>query len=137
MAMKRAGQTHLQPGKGYHFPVGAYVEYIGVVDSKVKDSLPQSLTEACNQLIKEISQEDAVWSQVLSYEDAQKVLKEGLPTYIPQGTELRVVKLAENDDGCPCGGTHVKHVQDMYQIEVTKIVKKGKNTRVSYICKDI
>lgn len=55
---------------------------------------------------------------------------------MPEGQDLRVVKLTEEDSGCPCGGTHVKHVQDIYEIEVTKIVKKGKNTRVSYIVKD-
>ena len=32
IAVRRVGLTHLQPGKGYHFPVGAYVDYIGVID---------------------------------------------------------------------------------------------------------
>jgi hypothetical protein len=41
IAVRRCGQTQLHPGKGYHFPVGAYVEYIGVVDNSVKDKLPQ------------------------------------------------------------------------------------------------
>jgi Ser-tRNA(Ala) deacylase AlaX len=50
---------------------------------------------------------------------------------------MRVVKLNEEDPGCPCGGTHVKHVHDLIEIEVTKIVKKGKNTRVSYIVKEV
>jgi Ser-tRNA(Ala) deacylase AlaX len=40
IAVRRCGQTQLQPGKGYHFPVGAYVEYIGVVDNSIKDKLP-------------------------------------------------------------------------------------------------
>ncbi len=46
------------------------------------------------------------------------------------------MKLTVEDNGCPCGGTHVKHVGDIVEIEVTKILKKGKNTRVSYILKD-
>jgi Ser-tRNA(Ala) deacylase AlaX len=47
-----------------------------------------------------------------------------------------VVKLTPEDEGCPCGGTHVKNVVEINAIEVTKIIKKGKNTRVSYIVKD-
>ena len=50
---------------------------------------------------------------------------------------MRVVKLSEEDGGCPCGGTHVKQIRDIYEIEVTKIVKKGKNTRVSYNVKEV
>lgn len=46
------------------------------------------------------------------------------------------MKLTPEDEGCPCGGTHVKHVTDIAGIEVTKIVKKGKNLRVSYIVKE-
>ena len=50
---------------------------------------------------------------------------------------MRVVKLSDEDNGCPCGGTHVKHLHDIAEIEVTKIIKKGKNTRVSYTVKDL
>jgi Ser-tRNA(Ala) deacylase AlaX len=37
MSMREAGQGHLRPSKGYHFTVGAYVEYIGTVDPNIKD----------------------------------------------------------------------------------------------------
>jgi Ser-tRNA(Ala) deacylase AlaX len=63
-------------------------------------------------------------------------LKDGVPPYIPKGQDLRVVKLTKEDEGCPCGGTHVKNVTDIEGIEITKIQKKGKNTRVSYIIKE-
>ena len=78
---------------------------------------------------------EAVWTQVLPYEEAGKTLKDGVPSYIPKGQDLRVVKLTLEDEGCPCGGTHVQKVTDIEGIEVTKIVKKGKNTRVSYVVK--
>jgi len=45
---------------------------------------------------------------------------------------LRVLKLTENDAGCPCGGTHVEHVKDIAKIDVTKITKKGKSIQVKY-----
>ena len=31
----------------------------------------------------------------------------GVPSYIPEGQDLRVLKVHPNDEGCPCGGTHV------------------------------
>ena len=98
--------------------------------------MAKDLTTSCNEIIKQQSVEDGVWSRIVSYEEAGKVLKEGVPPYMPAGQDLRVVKLTEEDCGCPCGGTHVKHVHDIYEVEVTKIVKKGKNTRVSYTVKD-
>jgi len=41
----------------------------------------------------------------------------------------------KSDKGCPCGGTHVKHIKDILGINIIKINKKGKNIRVSYSVK--
>lgn len=139
IAVRRVGLTHLHPGKGYHFPIGAYVEYIGVIDMTKKEQIGAEITASANAIIKEkIDAGEAVpvWTQVLPYDEAGKVLEGGVPPYIPKGQDLRVVKLTPEDEGCPCGGTHVKNVTDIIGIEVTKIVKKGKNTRVSYIVKE-
>ena len=97
------------------------------------------ITDAANAIIREkqeAASAEGVFAKVLPYEEAGKVLLNGIPPYIPAGQEFRVVKLTNDDEGCPCGGTHVKSVLDIVGIEVTKIVKKGKNTRVSYIVKD-
>lgn len=48
---------------------------------------------------------------------------------------MRVLKLTEEDAGCPCGGTHVAHVSDIEEINITKIQKKGKAIRVAYTVK--
>jgi len=48
-----------------------------------------------------------------SYEEANSLLAEGVPEYIKEGSELRVLKLTPEDPGCPCGGTHVDHVHDI------------------------
>jgi len=133
MAMWRLGQDHLKPGKGYHFPQGAYVEYIGNVEDKEK--LLANLNETCNKLIQEQKAEDKAWSKVCEYEEASKILALGIPDYIPAGSNLRVVKLSEEDKGCPCGGTHVKELKDIEEIKVTRVQKKGKNLRVSYTVK--
>jgi len=62
-------------------------------------------------------------------------LTNGIPSYIPEGTDFRIVKLNSEDVGCPCGGTHCKNIREIGEVEVTKILKKGKNTRVSYTVK--
>ena len=87
IAVRRVGLTHLQPGKGYHFPIGAYVEYIGVIDMTQKEKFGADITEAANAIIKEKmkGESEAVWTQVLPYEEAGKTLKDGVPSYIPKG----------------------------------------------------
>ena len=69
-----------------------------------------------------------------SYEEAKDELRGagGVPSYIPEGQDLRIVKLDPNDEGCPCGGTHVNSLHEIGQIEILKINKKKKNTRISY-----
>ena len=97
------------------------------------------ITDAAHAIIKEKREAaslEPVFSKVMPYDEAGKVLQNSIPPYIPVGQEFRVVKLTNEDEGCPCGGTHVKSVLDIVGIEVTKIVKKGKNTRVSYIVKE-
>ena len=39
IAMQRIGKTELRPGKGYHYPAGAYDEYVGLLDMTKKDEL--------------------------------------------------------------------------------------------------
>lgn len=36
VALAELGRTDLKPGKGYHWEVGTYVEYIGKVDAEDK-----------------------------------------------------------------------------------------------------
>jgi Ser-tRNA(Ala) deacylase AlaX len=51
MAMSMAGRTDLQPSKGYHFPEGSYVEYIGNVEEKDRKELIDKLNENCAKII--------------------------------------------------------------------------------------
>ena len=132
--MSKAGRTDLKPSKGYHFASGAYVEYIGAVDADKRDPLVATLNEKCAEIISQTPAEMAVFKKMCTYEEAGQELVNagGVPSYIPEGTPLRVLKLVQDDPGCPCGGTHVQHVSDIKQINVTKIQKKGKNIRVAY-----
>mmetsp|Transcript_4066 Transcript_4066/g.3008 ORF Transcript_4066/g.3008 Transcript_4066/m.3008 type:complete len:136 (-) Transcript_4066:39-446(-) len=134
--MERCGMK-LQAGKGYHFAQGSYVEYIGNIDNQIKDKLKQDLQDTINKLIQDQKEDEGVFSGIVAYEEAQKLLKGGVPSYMPEGENLRVVKLMQDDGGCPCGGTHVKHVKDIVEVEIKKINKKGKNTQVGYAVKQL
>ena len=132
MAMNRAGKQELKPGKGYHFVEGPYVEYNGVIDEKERESLIGVLNKHCADIIAEAKAADAkVFKKMCTYEEAQKELAGagGVPPYVKEGQDLRVLKLTAEDLGCPCGGTHVDSVTQIVGIEVLKIRKKKQNTQ--------
>jgi len=139
IAMEKAGRSDLQPSKGYHFATGAYVEYIGAVDAKDREALISVLNEECKKIIVGTPEEEKVFKKMCSYTEANELLAKagGVPPYIKEGQELRVLKLTEEDFGCPCGGTHVEHVNDIGELTVTKITKKSKNIRVAYNVKAV
>lgn len=135
LAMDKCGFGHLEPGKGYHFSKGSYVEYIGVVEAEKREQLKQDLNTSLKEMISESKEEDAALVKVYNYEEAKDILGK-VPPYFPEGSNVRIVKLNEKDKGCPCGGTHVKHIKDIQEVEVTKIQKKKNNTRVCYSVND-
>ena len=134
MAMTMAGRTDLQPSKGYHFADSSYVEYIGTVEEKDRPVLIAKLNENCSKIIESTPESMHVFKKVCTYDEANTHLSKagGVPPYIPKGQSLRVLKLTEEDYGCPCGGTHVEHVKDIVKVTISKIVKKGKSIQVKY-----
>jgi len=57
IAMNRTGRTDLKPSKGFHFSSGAYVEYIGNIEAKDRESAVAELTKHCNDIISETPEE--------------------------------------------------------------------------------
>ncbi len=60
-----------------------------------------------------------------TYEEAKKVMGAAFPAYLKPGADVRVVKIAGIDKGCPCGGTHVKHIKEIMAVKVEKIKTAG------------
>ena len=122
---------NLVPGKGYHFLEGPYVEYTGNIDKNSIPTLMENIEKISNQIISQTSEEDSTISKFYDYEQGKKEFGT-VPSYLLTNKPFRWVKLLKDDLGCPCGGTHVKHVNDIKSMKISKITNKGKVVRISY-----
>ncbi|XP_062191896.1 uncharacterized protein LOC133895511 isoform X2 [Phragmites australis] len=128
ICMRNVGLSHLEPGKGYHFPDGAFVEYKGVVPPDQLQDKQNELEREANKLISEGAK---VLASVFPYDEAAQLCGGYLPSYISKDSTPRIVKFGDYP-GCPCGGTHVADISIINSLKVTNIrVKKGL-TKVSY-----
>ncbi|GAV74897.1 tRNA-synt_2c domain-containing protein [Cephalotus follicularis] len=128
ICMKNVGLGNLEPGKGYHFPDGPYVEYKGTVAQSELQTKQKELEVEANALI---SKGGEVTVAVYSYEEASKLCGGCLPDYIPKGSTPRIVNLGGNP-GCPCGGTHVSDISEIISMKVSQIRTKKGHTKVFY-----
>ncbi|KAJ6771074.1 ALANYL-TRNA EDITING PROTEIN [Salix koriyanagi] len=114
--MQDVGLGQLEPGKGYHFPDGPFVEYKGTIPQNELQSKQNELELAANALI---SRGGKVSAAVLPYEEAAEF-----------DSTPRVVKLG-NSAVC-CGGTHVSDISEIISLQVSQIRKRKGVTKVSY-----
>ncbi|XP_068659623.1 uncharacterized protein [Aristolochia californica] len=128
ICMRNVGLTHLEPGKGYHFPDGPFVEYKGTVPQNELQSKREELEKDANALISEGGRVSAA---VMPYEQAADLCGGSLPTYISKDSSPRILKFG-NYPGCPCGGTHVVDISEIRSMKVTQIRTRKGVTKVSY-----
>ncbi|XP_010259635.1 PREDICTED: uncharacterized protein LOC104598985 isoform X3 [Nelumbo nucifera] len=89
ICMQNVGLGHLEPGKGYHFPDGPFVEYKGAIPQSEQQDKQKELEIEANLLI---SKGGKVSAAVLSYEEACKLCGGCLPDYISKVTQIRIKK---------------------------------------------
>lgn len=126
IVMRLAGYP-FEPGKGYHFPNGPYVEYHGVVPEDEREALRECLEKICNDLIKE---GHPVEIKNISYDEVEAYC-EWVPDYLTPGQTVRVV-FVYGRPGCPCGGTHVRDIREIGSMRINRIRVKAGITRVRY-----
>lgn len=102
------------PGKGYHFPQGAYIEYTGDLEGYDSEKLKQDISNKAKEIITRNIQTRIVFDELK--------LQNGKPTRI----------VYYGDFGIPCGGTHVTNLSDIRTITIRKIKKEKDAIRVSY-----
>jgi Ser-tRNA(Ala) deacylase AlaX len=111
----------IKPTKGFHFPVGTYVEYEGVLEEA--NQYKEPLEIIINRMVEE---DVAVVVKELSGSDAEE---QGIVA--PEGKSARFVEF-EGLVGCGCGGTHINSSRDLGKIIIRKLKSKKGNTKISY-----
>lgn len=113
--------------RGHHFPDGPYVAYENLSESS--EDLKSRIESEANRLIAEGYD---VQSLFVTPEELPKHCFPGNFNY-PAGKKLRIIKVY-GELGCPCGGTHVKNIQEIGSIKIPKLKKEKGMTRVRYDC---
>ncbi|MFB6257979.1 MAG: alanyl-tRNA editing protein [Flavobacteriales bacterium] len=120
-AVQEAGIEGLEPGKGFHFPDGPYVEYEGNLEDA------KEWASTVERIANELVDEDLpVEAYELSPEEAAE---RGVSA--PEGKPARVVRIGEFPP-IGCGGTHVKRTSEIGRIRVRKMKSKKGKTKVGY-----
>ncbi len=92
-----------------------------------------SLVQKTNEVIKE--QHDVTYttmtrSEINNIMPPERTNMNLIPSFID---ELRVVKIGENIDLCPCAGTHVSNIKEIGELTIIGKKSKGKGTqRITY-----
>lgn len=114
------------PGKGYHFPVGPYVEYSGSLQGRDAEMLKSEIERRCEEIVR-----GGVKTCVrfVTPEEMRQLCRFP-PESIPEGKPARIVFYGEF--GVPCGDTHVARLADIGPITIRKIKQNRDVVRVSY-----
>lgn len=126
IAMSNLGMK-LIPARGYHFPEGAYVEYLGSLEEQEREELLPKLQKEVDLII---AQKLPVSIKMVSVDELQQ-MAQFVPDYIPKDKPSRAM-LIQGYYAIPCGGTHVLNVADVGQLNIEKIKNKKGNVRISY-----
>lgn len=100
--------------KGYHFLEGPYVEFHGKLTSSKNDELIENTVKLM---------QDAISNQL------EITVKEQV-----NENDNKSVRTIQIDDfePIPCGGTHLKNISELKQINIRKIQFSKGNTKISY-----
>ena len=118
-------------GKGYHFPDGPFVEYVGEVENSEVESIKTKLEEKAKEFIAE--DVPVIIDLDVSQEKAKEMCGGELdPMYLKAPT-LRLISIGHYFTG-PCGGTHVQSLNQLKGVQIPKIkVNRGKKLiKVNY-----
>jgi Ser-tRNA(Ala) deacylase AlaX len=84
--------------------------------------------------VKDLIELNLPVTAIFATEEDCEALCGDLPSYVDRSKPIRVVAIGDNL-GCPCGGTHVKALKDLGQLEISKIRTKADKVKVSYLVK--
>ena len=100
---------------------------------KFDEEMLQQLTELTNQLIDAnhiVSDEEMTRDEVNAIMPPERTNMDLLPISVKQ---LRVIKIGDNVDLCPCAGTHIRALGEIGELEFLGRKNKGKGTSVHVV----
>ncbi len=130
VAMDNLGYV-LKPGKAYHYPVGAHVEYEGTMSEEDREELRLQLTIETNKLIEQAM---PVIIKIVTYDELKLIADGHMPDFIPTDKPSRVM-IVNGFFPIPCGGTHVENTREVGPMTIEKIKNKSGVLRISYSIK--
>jgi misacylated tRNA(Ala) deacylase len=117
-------QIHTDRSRIDFHPIQFTEEMLMQLQTEVNGKIKQALDVTDSQMTRD--EINAIMPQERTNMDL-------LPTFI---NDLRVVTIGDQQDMCPCAGTHVRNISEIGEIEFTGKKSKGKGKqRVSYILK--
>jgi misacylated tRNA(Ala) deacylase len=118
-------QIHTDRSRIDFHPIQFTEEMLLQLQTEVNEKILQALEVTDSQMTRD--EINAIMPQERTNMDL-------LPAFI---NDLRVVTIGDQQDMCPCAGTHVRNISEIGKIEFTGKKSKGKGKqRVSYILSD-
>jgi len=109
------------------------------LDFDIGDSVldKAQITESLQQLIDKDLTVDTQWITDQALEQSPELVRT-MSVQPPKGAgKVRLLKIGDDVDLQPCGGTHIKHTAEIGKVKVSKIENKGKrNRRVNIVWSD-
>lgn len=126
LAMDRIG-LGWNPIRGAHYPHMSFVEYEGEAMPEQCDDIREKVQAVVDEIIAAAPENEIRFMPVSEMHTICRHVPDNVPTNKP----ARVV-IYNGDYGIPCGGTHVRKLNEIGKVTITKVKSKKGLTKASY-----
>lgn len=116
-----------EPVRGAHYPHMSFVEYEGEASPEECETIRGQIQEIVTEVTTSAPENEIRFMPVSEMHTVCRHVPKNIPTNKP----ARVV-IYNGDYGIPCGGTHVRKLDEIGKVTITKVKCKKGITKVSY-----